>query len=123
LLVTAEVCGAFALIVTTMLLLRSLWAVERIDVGFDPNGVTTAFFIKPQNDPGFYERLLMALRSGPGVQSAAVANPIPFGDLGVVAGFAIKNQQRESGLLGQGATDLVGWPSEAWLFAIRTEGE
>jgi predicted permease len=32
-LVAAEVCGAFALIVTTILLLRSLWAVEQIELG------------------------------------------------------------------------------------------
>jgi putative ABC transport system permease protein len=100
-LVAAEVCGAFALIVTTVLLLRSLWAVERIELGFDPTGVTTAFFNKPQNDAGFYERLLAGLRASPGVQSAALANPIPFAESGIVSGFAVKNNQQESGLLGQ----------------------
>jgi len=84
-----------------VLLLRSLWAIERIELGFDPNGVTTAFLIKPENASGFYERLLAALRAGPGVQSAALANPIPFADAGVVSGFAIKNREQPSGLLGQ----------------------
>jgi predicted permease len=100
-LVAAEVCGAFAMIVVTVLLLRSLWAVERIELGFDADGVSTAFLIKPQDDSGFYKRLLTALHSSPGVQSAALANPIPFADTGVVSGFAIKNRDQPSGLLGQ----------------------
>jgi predicted permease len=99
-LVAAEVCGAFVMIVVTVLLLRSLWAVERIELGFDADGVSTAFFIKP-DDSGFYKRLLTSLYSSPGVQSAALANPIPFADTGVVSGFAIKNREQPSGLLGQ----------------------
>jgi predicted permease len=98
--VTAEVSGAFVLIVMTTLLLRSLWAVERIEPGFDPRSVTAAFFIKPPNDPGFFDRLLAALHSSPGVQSAALANPIPFADSGIVSGFSIRNHQEPSGLLG-----------------------
>jgi predicted permease len=100
-LVSAEVCGAFVLIVLTTLLLRSLWAVERIEPGFDPQGVTTAFFLKPQGDPGFSMRLLAALGAGPGVQSAALANPIPFANTGITAGFAIKGHEQASGMLGQ----------------------
>ena len=100
-LVAAEVAGAFTLVVVTMLLLRSFWAVERTQPGFDPTGVTTAFFIKPQKDPSFYERLLATLRSGPGVQSVALANPIPFGDAGIVSGFAVKGALQPRGLLGQ----------------------
>lgn len=104
LFVTVEVCAAFVLIVTTTLLLRSLWAVERIEPGFDPKGVTTAFFIKPQNDPGFFDRLQAALHSSPGVQSAALANPIPFADagIGVISGFSIRNRQKGSGPLWHG---------------------
>jgi putative ABC transport system permease protein len=100
-LVAAEVAGAFTLVVVTMLLLRSFWAVERTEPGFDPTGVTTAFFIKAQKDPSFYERLLTALRSSPGVQSVALANPIPFGDAGIVSGFALRGALQSSGLLGQ----------------------
>jgi predicted permease len=100
LFVASQVCGAFVLIVMTTLLLRSLWAIERIEPGFDPNGVTTAFFIKPQNDPGFFERLQSALQASPAVQSAALANPVPFGDSGVTGGFGIRNRQEQSGMLG-----------------------
>ena len=100
LFVAAEVCGAFVLIVITTLLLRSLWAIERIEPGFDPHNITTAFFIKPQNDPGFFDRLQSTLETTPGVQSAALANPIPFGESGVTSGFAIRNRQEPTGMLG-----------------------
>jgi predicted permease len=97
--VAAEVCGAFVLIVTTTLLLRSLWAIERIDPGLDLQQVTTAFFLKPQNDPGFFDRLQSTLRASSGVQSAALASPVPFAERGVVSAVAIKNRP-ERGALG-----------------------
>ena len=50
LFVTAEVAAAFVLVVMTMLLLRSLLAVQQVQPGFDPQHVTTAFFLKPAND-------------------------------------------------------------------------
>jgi len=99
LIVAAQVCGALVLIVMTTLLLRSLWAIQRIEPGFDPQGVTTAFFLKPQNDPDFFDRLQARLAATAGVQSAALANPVPFAESGVVSGFAIKNRQ-ESGVQG-----------------------
>jgi len=93
LFLAAQVCGAFVLIVTTTLLMRSLWAIERIQPGFDPQRVTTAFFLKPQNDPGFFDRLQATLTASQGVQSSALANPVPFAESGVISGFAIKNRQ------------------------------
>jgi len=99
LFVAAEVCGAFVLIVTTTLLLRSLWAITRIEPGFDPQHVTTAFFLKPENDPGFFDRMQSTLMASPGLQSAALANPVPFADSGVISGFAIRNRP-ESGVSG-----------------------
>ena len=95
--VTAEVAGAFVLIVMTFLLLRSLWAVERIQPGFDPHHVTTAYFIKPKNDPGFLDRLQTALHANPALQSASLVNPVPFGGGGFTSGFIIKNRERRPG--------------------------
>jgi len=95
--VIAEVAGAFVLVVITVLLLRSLWAVERIQPGFDTKHLTTAFLIKPKNDPGFLDRLCEELRAGPGTESAALANPLPFSGGGLTSGFNIKNRQRQPG--------------------------
>src|SRR5262249_2685192 len=105
LFVTAEVAAAFVLVVMTVLLLRSLLAVQQIQPGFDPQHVTTAYFLKPPNDSGFLSRLQTELRSSPGIQSAALVNPAPFtldrtgstpgGDL--TSGFGIKNRKRQPG--------------------------
>jgi putative ABC transport system permease protein len=95
--VIGEVTGAFVLIVITVLLLRSLWAVERIKPGFDSKHLTTAFLIKPKNDPGFLDRLREELRAGPGTESAALAYPLPFSGGGLTSGFSIRDRQRQSG--------------------------
>jgi predicted permease len=95
--VTAQVAGAFVLVVTTALLLRSLWAVQQIQPGFTPQHLTTAFFTKPRNDPGFQDRLKAALQNSPGVESVALAYPVPFHGGGMTSGFGIRNRVRQSG--------------------------
>jgi predicted permease len=95
--VTAEVAGAFVLVVMTGLLLRSLWAVEQIQTGFDPGHLTTAYFTKPKNDPGFQDRLKTALQNAPGVESAALVYPVPFTTGGLTSGFSIRNRERQLG--------------------------
>jgi putative ABC transport system permease protein len=92
--VTAEVGGAFLLVVMTALLLRSLWNVERIQSGFDPQHLTTAYFAKPKNDPGFQERLQSALQNEPGIESAALVFPVPFTTGGLTSLFSIRNRER-----------------------------
>ena len=95
--VTAEVAGAFLLVVMTGLLLRSLWSVEQIQPGFDPTHLTTAYFTKPRNDPGFQDRLETALQNAPSVESAALVYPVPFSTGGLTSGFIIRNRQPQPG--------------------------
>lgn len=95
--VSAEVGGALVLVVLTGLLLRSLWNVEQVQLGFDPHGLTTAYFTKPKNDPTFQMRLRTALKNAPGVESAALAYPVPFTTGGLTSGFEIRNRQRLPG--------------------------
>jgi hypothetical protein len=76
------------------LLLRSLWAVEQIQPGFEVHHITTAYFTEPKNDPGFQDRLRETLRTGPGVESAALVYPVPFTTGGLTSGFQIRNRQR-----------------------------
>ncbi len=95
--VTAEVAGAFVLLVMTGLLLRSLWMVQQIQPGFDTHHVTTAYFTKPRNDPGFLLRLKTALQGAAGVESAALAYPVPFTQGGLTSGFEIRNRQPQPG--------------------------
>jgi predicted permease len=97
LFITAEVSAAFVLIAMTALLLRSLWAVEQIQPGFEVHRVTTAYFTKPKNDPGFLGRLQETLRNSPGVESAALAYPVPFTTGGLTSGFVIRDRQHQPG--------------------------
>ncbi|MDP2998162.1 MAG: ABC transporter permease [Bryobacterales bacterium] len=111
LFVTAEVAGAFVLVILTGLLVRSLWAVQRIQPGFDPRQVSTAFFLKPKNDPGFLDRLQAALDSSPGLTSAALALPVPFSGGGFTSGFRIRNRQQTPG--------EPEWHGEAYMVTPR----
>jgi len=95
--VMAEVGGAFVLVVTTGLLLRSLWNVEQIQPGFDPQHLTTAYFTKPKKDPGFQGRLRAVLQSAAGIESAALVFPAPFTTGGLTSSFFIRNRQRQLG--------------------------
>ena len=105
--VAAEVAGAFVLLVMTALLLRSLWAVERVRPGFDTSHLTTAFLIKPHDDPGFLDRTRAALRSTPGLESAALAYPIPFAGGELTSSFNIRNREQQPG--------EPAWHGEAYM--------
>ena len=117
LFVMAEVAAASMLLVVTVLLLRSLWAVEQVRPGFNPAHLTTAFVIKPQNDPGFLDRLDATLRSSAGVESAAVAYPLPFTTGGLTSTFSIRNREQKPG--------EAEWHGEAYLVSpgyLKTMG-
>ena len=56
------------LVVLTGLLLRSLWNVEQVQLGFEPHHLATAYFTKPKNDATFYLSLIHISRSS-GIRS------------------------------------------------------
>jgi putative ABC transport system permease protein len=105
--VIAQVAGSFVLVVVTGLLLRSLWNVEQIALGFDPRHITTAYVIRPKNDPTFQERLLAELKQTPGIESAALAYPVPFSEGGLTSGFAIIGRRH--------AANEPDWHGEAFF--------
>jgi putative ABC transport system permease protein len=115
--VVAEVAMASLLLVVAALLVRSLWAVERVQPGFNPAGVTTAFVIKSPNDPAFPDRLAVQVRAAAGVESAALAYPLPFTSGGLTSGFEIRNREQRAG--------EPEWHGEAYMISpgyLRTLG-
>jgi predicted permease len=91
LLVVAEFALALVLLVGAGLLVRTLWRLQKVDVGFDPRNVTTASLWLPQPDirengryndsavrADFYRKALERIRSLPGVSDAAGATRVPF---------------------------------------------
>jgi predicted permease len=94
-LVVAETAMAVILLVGALLLTRSLWQLQKIDLGFEPAGVLTmrlslpaTSYDTPDKAVAFYERLLNEARNTPGVQAAGLMRILPLaspiGDWGLL---------------------------------------
>ncbi len=77
---------AVVLLVGAGLMLRTLWSLQHIDLGFAPSGVLTlrvslpqASYKTPDEVVGFYSRLTDQVRALPGVAAAGVARSLPLG--------------------------------------------
>ncbi len=89
-LVIAEIAVAVILLFTSGILLRSLWAAEALNPGFDPRNLLALELQLPplpyKSDGAildFYGRLEAALRAQPGVESVGAVNcPPAAGDCG-----------------------------------------
>jgi predicted permease len=84
-LMTAQVAGSLTLLVVAVLFVRSLQAVEHLDLGFDPDHLlnvrldpSLAGFSEVQTT-NFYRSLEARIRALPGVQSASLAAAVPIG--------------------------------------------
>ncbi|HEY7500212.1 MAG TPA: ABC transporter permease [Vicinamibacterales bacterium] len=85
-LVVVEMALAVVLLVGAGLMLRSIWALQRVPIGFNPAGVLTmrvslpaASYASPEQVVVFYQRLLERVRQLPGVQTAGAARLLPLG--------------------------------------------
>jgi predicted permease len=84
-LMTAQVAGSLMLLIVAGLFVRSLRAVEHMDIGFDPNQLLNVRldpsihnFSETQTKE-FYRSLAATIRALPGVQSASLASAVPIG--------------------------------------------
>ena len=79
----AEVALSFVLLIGCGLMLRSFLALQRVEPGYDPNGVLT-FFIAggrpggPEARAAFARQLQERLRAIPGVTGVTAASPLPL---------------------------------------------
>jgi putative ABC transport system permease protein len=85
-LAAIELALATVLLIGAGLFLRSLMNLERVRVGFDPQGLLTFQLAPPSakypldgKAQQFYRALLDSLQATPGVRAAAVSSGIPFG--------------------------------------------
>jgi putative ABC transport system permease protein len=85
-LVVTETAMALLLLVGAGLLLRSLWHLQSVQTGFNPDRLLTLRLSPPassyQNDQqamGLYDRVTASLSALPGAQSVAVASSVPLG--------------------------------------------
>jgi putative ABC transport system permease protein len=84
-LLAAEVALSLALLVGAGLMVRSLVALNRVDVGFEPSGVLAANISFPRaayptkaSELAFFEAAVERLRQTPGIQQAAFATGLPM---------------------------------------------
>ena len=84
-LVIAEVALATILVCGGALLVQSYQRLHRVDVGFNPDRITTAMLGLPASRYpsnasaiSFYQRLTSAIAALPGVESAALTSSAPF---------------------------------------------
>jgi len=85
-LVVVQMALAVLLLVGAGLMLRSLWSLQRVPIGFDPSNVLTMRVSLPTTSypnaeqvVGFYERLVERVRQLPGVRTAGAARLLPLG--------------------------------------------
>ena len=84
-LVVAEIALAMILLTGAGLLIRSLWNLQRIDLGFNPDRVLTmrlalpaAQYQSPEQVVEFYDRLLASVRTLGGVEQAGLIRLLPL---------------------------------------------
>jgi len=84
-LVVTETALAVIMLAGSGLMLRSLWALQRIDLGFNPDRVLTmrlalpaSQYDTPERAVGFYQDLLSRVRSMPGVERAGLERILPL---------------------------------------------
>jgi predicted permease len=85
-LVVAEMALAVVLLIGAGLMLRTLWALQHVDLGLNPSGVLTmrislpsAAYNEAPQVVNFYSRLTAQLRAIPGVKQAGAARSLPLG--------------------------------------------
>jgi putative ABC transport system permease protein len=122
-LVAVEVGLAVVLVIGAGLMIRSLSALDRIDLGFNPDRVLTmrvaipaARYETPEQVVGFYRELVQRVRSLPGVEQAGVVRVLPLattiGDWGLdVHGFEETPERNAKGdwqIVSDGAFEAMG---------------
>ena len=85
-LVAAQIAASMVLLTGAGLLLRSLWNLENVSLGLEPDRIVTASFTlgreryqKAADQLAFFNELDRRLRAIPGIDSAAIADSIPPG--------------------------------------------
>lgn len=98
-LIVAETALGTIVLVGAGLLLRTLWHIERVPLGFDARHVLTMRVIPrgpkyatPQQRTMFYRQILGSIESLPGVESAAAIDFLPLTRVNEINVFSIEGQ-------------------------------
>ncbi len=113
-LVVAEVALAVILVVGAGLMIRSLSALSRIDLGFNPEGMLTmrlsipaAKYDSPEKVVEFYRSLMDRVRAVPGVQAAGAVRVLPLATSIGDFGLDVEGYQESPGRNAKGDWQIV----------------
>ncbi len=98
-LVVTQIALSLLLLAGAGLMLSSLQAVQRVELGFDASNLLSCsislpptVYDKDEKQATFYSSLQERLRGIPGVSSVAIADTVPFSNNGGFSSFSIKGQ-------------------------------
>ena len=98
-LVAAQFALAFALLVGAGLMIRTLWNLRQVDLGFRPDHMLVSILSLPQpkydtdaKRRNFYRDVLDQLKAKPGVESAGFSSDAPFTSEGDTNGYAVQGE-------------------------------
>jgi putative ABC transport system permease protein len=121
-LVVAEMALAAILLVGASLMLQSLWALQRVPIGFNPENVLTmrvslpaASYAAPEQVVMFFQTLIERVRHLPGVQTAGAARLLPLGSTIGDWGLRIEGYTPPTGTNPKGDWQIV---TDGYLEAI-----
>ena len=113
-LVVVEMALAVVLLVGAGLMLRSIWALQRVPIGFEPSNVLTmrvslpaASYAAPEQVVVFYRQLVDRVRQLPGVRSAGAARLLPLGSTIGDWGLAVEGYTPPPGTNAKGDWQVV----------------
>jgi predicted permease len=113
-LVVVEMALAVVLLVGAGLMLRSLWALQRVPLGFDPTSVLTmrialpaASYESPEQVEVFFQQLIERVRQLPGVRAAGAARSLPLGSPIGDFGLMVEGYQPPPGTNAKGDWQIV----------------
>ena len=113
-LVVLETAAAVVLVTGAGLMIRSVDALQRVELGFDPHNVLTmrlalppASYEKPEQVIAAYERLLERVRALPGVRHAGLMRSLPLGTTIGDWGLTVEGYTPPPGLFPKGDWQVV----------------
>ena len=99
LFVVGEIALAMVLLVGAVLMIRSLNALQRVEMGFDPSNVLTmrlslprSVYSEPRRQRAFYDQVINRIEALPEVNSAGVVNFLPLSGTGNQRNISVEGQ-------------------------------
>jgi putative ABC transport system permease protein len=106
--VVVQLALAIVLLIGAGLMIRSLWKLQRVSPGFDPQDVLTAQIVlpsaryrEPELRTRFFQRLSERLSALPGVQAVGVTSILPLVGAGPRTSISIEGRAEMTNLLPQ----------------------